>query len=229
MWGSGWACRLGESRSIDSSVYLDRLARVRAAMAEHDIDTLLLSVGHDLPYLTGYTAMPLERLTMLVVPRDAGATMVIPALEAPRVRDVPGVFDLLPWGETQDPTAIVARLAVRLAARRRRRPDVGPVPRRAAPAAPRCRVHPCRRRGRPAADGEGPGRDRCARRRRRRRRPDRRRTAARRDPARRTHRGRGVGPPRPAHHRGGPRQGQLRDRRGRRERGEPAPSRRDRG
>ncbi len=95
----------------DSSVYLARLAKVRAAMAEADIDTLLLSVGHDLPYLTGYTAMPLERLTMLVVPRAADATMVIPALEAPRVRPVPGVFDLLPWGETQDPTAVVAGLA----------------------------------------------------------------------------------------------------------------------
>ncbi len=97
--------------NVDSSVYLDRLARVRSAMAERDIDTLLLSVGHDLPYLTGYTAMPLERLTMLVVPRTAGATMVIPALEAPRVCEVPGVFDMLPWGETQDPTAIVARLS----------------------------------------------------------------------------------------------------------------------
>ena len=52
--------------TVDPSVYLDRLARVRQAMTEHDIDTLLLSVGHDLPYLTGYTAMPLERLTMLV-------------------------------------------------------------------------------------------------------------------------------------------------------------------
>jgi Xaa-Pro aminopeptidase len=99
------------SSNLDSSVFLDRLARVREAMAAHQIDTLLLSVGHDLPYLTGYTAMPLERLTMLVVPRSAGATMVIPALEAPRVREVPGVFDLLPWGETQDPTGIVARLA----------------------------------------------------------------------------------------------------------------------
>ena len=97
--------------NVDPSVYLDRLARVRSAMAEHDIDTVLLSVGHDLPYLTGYTAMPLERLTMLVVPRDAAVTMVIPALEAPRVSEVPGVFDLLPWGETEDPTAIVARLA----------------------------------------------------------------------------------------------------------------------
>ena len=99
------------SPMVDSSVYLERLARVRDAMATNDVDALLLSVGHDLPYLTGYTAMPLERLTMLVVPRDGVATMLIPALEAPRVRDVSGVFDLLPWGETQDPTAIVARLA----------------------------------------------------------------------------------------------------------------------
>ena len=39
-------------------------------MAELGIDVVLLSVGPDLPYLTGYEAMPLERLTMLVLPRD---------------------------------------------------------------------------------------------------------------------------------------------------------------
>ena len=66
-----------------TEIYLDRLARVRAAMAEQGVDTVLLSVGHDLPYLTGYLAMPLERLTMLVVPRDGDATLVIPRLEAP--------------------------------------------------------------------------------------------------------------------------------------------------
>src|SRR6476619_2919826 len=85
--------------------------RVRKAMADHGVDVLLVSVGHDLPYLTGYTAMPLERLTMLVVPRDGDATMVIPRLEAPRVVERPGVFTLLPWDETADPTEIVARLA----------------------------------------------------------------------------------------------------------------------
>jgi Xaa-Pro aminopeptidase len=94
-----------------SSIYLERLSRVRAAMAEQGVDTLLLSVGHDLPYLTGYMAMPLERLTMLVVPRDGDATMVIPRLEAPRVAEQPGVFELLPWSETDDPTAIVAKLS----------------------------------------------------------------------------------------------------------------------
>jgi Xaa-Pro aminopeptidase len=80
-------------------------------MDEQGVDALLLSVGHDLPYMTGYEAMPLERLTMLVVPSDGDATLVIPRLEAPRVQEQPGVFELLPWGETEDPTALVARLA----------------------------------------------------------------------------------------------------------------------
>ncbi len=97
--------------TLDTAVYLDRMAQVRAAMAEHDIDTVLLSVGHDLPYLSGYLAMPLERLTMLMVPREGDATLLIPELEAARVVEQPGVFELLPWGETEDPSAIVGRLA----------------------------------------------------------------------------------------------------------------------
>ncbi|HEX6569110.1 MAG TPA: Xaa-Pro peptidase family protein [Acidimicrobiales bacterium] len=88
----------------------ERAARVRARMAETGVDVLLLSVGPDLPYLTGYTAMPLERLTMLVLPRDGEATLVVPGLEAPRVVERPDVFSLRPWDETDDPVAIVAGL-----------------------------------------------------------------------------------------------------------------------
>jgi Xaa-Pro aminopeptidase len=79
-------------------------------MAEIGVDVLLLSVGPDLPYLTGYEAMPLERLTMLVLPRDGEATLVVPGLEAPRVTERPDVFGLRPWGETEDPVGIVASL-----------------------------------------------------------------------------------------------------------------------
>ncbi len=82
-------------------------------MQRAGVDALLVSVGSDLPYLTGYEAMPLERLTMLVVPRDGDATLVIPRLEAPRVVEQPGVFTLLPWGETDDPVALVAGLVGR--------------------------------------------------------------------------------------------------------------------
>ena len=74
-------------------------------MVELDIDALLLSLGADLPWLTGYEAMPLERLTMLVVPADAGATLVVPRLEAPRVVEHPDAFGLRPWSEDEDPVA----------------------------------------------------------------------------------------------------------------------------
>src|SRR6188768_4565238 len=92
------------------SMYVERMERARKVMAEQGVDVLLVSVGHDLPYLTGYMAMPLERLTMLVVPRDGEATMVIPRLEAPRVVEQPGVFTIEPWPETADPIEIVAGL-----------------------------------------------------------------------------------------------------------------------
>ncbi len=92
-------------------MHAERLARTREAMAVAGVDVLLLSVGPDLPWLSGYEAMPLERLTMLVVPREGGATLVVPRLEAPRVVERPEVFSLRAWEETEDPVAIVADLA----------------------------------------------------------------------------------------------------------------------
>ena len=80
-------------------------------MDRHGTDCLLVSVGSDLPYLTGYSAMPLERLTMLVLPADDEPTLVVPRLEAPRVE--PGPFGVRAWDEHEDPVAIVAALAGR--------------------------------------------------------------------------------------------------------------------
>ncbi len=92
------------------SARVQRLARVRAAMGAAGVDALLLSLGADLPWLTGYEAMPLERLTMLVVPADDDAVLVVPQLEAPRVQPDPEVFEMRPWKEGTDPVATVARL-----------------------------------------------------------------------------------------------------------------------
>ncbi len=77
-------------------------------MAEQGVDVLLLSVGPDLPWLIGYEAMPLERLTMLVVPVDAEARLVIPAFETARVVDRPDLFAIDGWEETDDPIERVA-------------------------------------------------------------------------------------------------------------------------
>ena len=80
-----------------------RIARVRDRMREMEVDALLLSLGADLPWLTGYEAMPLERLTMLVVPVDDQATLVVPELEAPRVAHDPRLFAMRPWAEREQP------------------------------------------------------------------------------------------------------------------------------
>ena len=79
-------------------------------MEADGVDVLLLSVGADLPYFSGYEAMPLERITMLVVPRGDRATLVVPALEAPRVVERPEVFSIRPWSESQDPIAMIVSL-----------------------------------------------------------------------------------------------------------------------
>ncbi len=90
--------------------YGTRLAALRSLMGSRSIDALVASVGADLPYLTGYEAMPLERLTMLVVTMDRPPVLVVPELEAPRVVERPEVFEINAWGETEDPVAIVAKL-----------------------------------------------------------------------------------------------------------------------
>jgi Xaa-Pro aminopeptidase len=88
----------------------DRLARVRAGMDQLGVDALLLSHGADLPWLTGYRAMPLERLTMLVLPANGLPSLVVPALEAARVATAEDLFSIEPWSDGEDPIELVASL-----------------------------------------------------------------------------------------------------------------------
>jgi Xaa-Pro aminopeptidase len=83
----------------------DRIVAVQAALRDRGIDALLVSVGSDLPYLTGYRAMPLERITALVVPSSGEPTLFVPELEAPRVATS---VEVRPWGEIDDPFVLVA-------------------------------------------------------------------------------------------------------------------------
>lgn len=77
-------------------------------MRDLDVDVLCLAEGPDLLYLTGYAAMPLERLTMLVLPRDDDAMLVVPRLEVPRVVEHAELFTIRPWDEAEDPIMLVA-------------------------------------------------------------------------------------------------------------------------
>lgn len=90
---------------------LDRLQRARRSAAAAGFDALLVTPGPDLRWLTGYDALPLERLTCLVLPAEGEAFMVVPNLEVPAARAsaLAGLrVEILGWGETDDPYAVVA-------------------------------------------------------------------------------------------------------------------------
>jgi Xaa-Pro aminopeptidase len=87
--------------------YKQRIDAARRVMDARGIDALCLSVGSDLPYLTGYRAMSLERVTMLIVPRAGRAHLVVPGLEAPRVSVPDDAFDVVGWAESDDPIATI--------------------------------------------------------------------------------------------------------------------------
>lgn len=83
-----------------------RIKRVKELLGERGLDAMLLSVGSDLPYFTGYEAMVSERMTMLTVTPDSEPVLFIPALEAPRVEA--DWLEVVPWGELEDPITLVA-------------------------------------------------------------------------------------------------------------------------
>ncbi|MGI8613422.1 MAG: M24 family metallopeptidase [Nocardioidaceae bacterium] len=91
----------------------DRLARAAAATRAAGIDALVVSPGADLRYLTGYSAVPLERLTALVLPAAGDPHLLVPALEkAAALASPAGELGLAvdTWAETDDPYAKVSDL-----------------------------------------------------------------------------------------------------------------------
>jgi Xaa-Pro aminopeptidase len=90
--------------------FRDRLARAAAAAAEAGIDALLVTPGADLRYLVGYQALPLERLTCLLVPATGDPLLIVPALEE-NAAEASGATDhvaLATHGETDDAFAMAA-------------------------------------------------------------------------------------------------------------------------
>ncbi|MGH8899142.1 MAG: M24 family metallopeptidase [Egibacteraceae bacterium] len=88
------------------------LERATGQMAAAGVDALLIGPSADLYYLVGYHALPLERLTLLVVRADGAHALVVPRLERPRVEQssAAGLVPIHDFGETDDPFTLVGRL-----------------------------------------------------------------------------------------------------------------------
>ncbi len=102
------------TRSVSGARYAERIARARAALPPADASALLIGVGADLQWLTGYAAHALERLTMLVIPARGPASLVVPRLERATAESCTaaraGHVELVTWEETEDPFILVADL-----------------------------------------------------------------------------------------------------------------------
>lgn len=98
---------------MTSLVSAERLNRAQAATAASELDALLITPGPDLRYLTGYDALPLERLTCLVVPGHGEPTLIAPRLEVPAAEaslDAQSHVAIRGWEETDDPFALASSL-----------------------------------------------------------------------------------------------------------------------
>lgn len=85
--------------------HASRLAAVLDALGDSELDALVVGVGPDLEWMTGYRAHELERLNVLVLRPGREPTMVMPQLEAPGFPDV-GVA-IRAWADGADATAVL--------------------------------------------------------------------------------------------------------------------------
>src|SRR5258708_34347351 len=90
--------------------YDERFHRARTEMERQGIDYLLVGPSTDLVYLTGYQARQSERLTLLILPREGEAHLVMPNFELPRVTQLAAKLTPAPWTEVESPTRLVASL-----------------------------------------------------------------------------------------------------------------------
>lgn len=87
--------------------HADRLARTRQALEERGLDAYVAGPSADLFWLVGYRALPLERLTLLIVPARGEPSLLVPELEAPRAEHsgAADLVDLVTWKEDEDAAA----------------------------------------------------------------------------------------------------------------------------
>ena len=102
------------TRSISADRYAERIRHAQELLPSQDASALLIGVGPELQWLTGYAALPLHRLTMLVVPMEGGTSLVVPRLERAAAETSTavqsGLVELVTWEETEDPFELVAQL-----------------------------------------------------------------------------------------------------------------------
>lgn len=98
---------------MTTTTFEDRLHRCQDALAEHDVDALVLFPSPNLFYLTGFEEEPAERhLLAFVTPDDF--SIVAPKMYAGQIMEETYIEDVDAWSDGDDPMAIVGDVLDRL-------------------------------------------------------------------------------------------------------------------
>src|SRR5436190_11532001 len=95
---------------MNTTVYAQRLARAKSLLHTQGLDYLLVGPSADMFYLIGAKQRPSERLSLLVIPQEGPAHMVLPGFEAASLPELPSDVQVATWGESDNPARLVANL-----------------------------------------------------------------------------------------------------------------------
>jgi Xaa-Pro aminopeptidase len=85
---------------------MERVEALQAKMPEHGTDLVVVGPTTNMRYLTGYSPMAVERITVLLVSLDAVA-MVMPYFDADEFRNTTGLDAVFEWADKQGPSEAI--------------------------------------------------------------------------------------------------------------------------
>ena len=95
-----------------TSDYTERITQAQVHMQELGLELMLVTPGADLRYLIGYNAIPLERITALVIRPHAEPFLLVPRLEVSTAMASPFGdlgWEVVGWGESANPYEIIGQ------------------------------------------------------------------------------------------------------------------------
>jgi Xaa-Pro aminopeptidase len=97
------------------NIYSKRLQAVHQSMINWGLDTLVLTPGAAMRYLTGFSEEGFERLLCLIVPDDRQCVFISPALNAEQTRQNPaGITDVRVWDDSHGWESVLKELSGQL-------------------------------------------------------------------------------------------------------------------
>lgn len=92
--------------TIATNMSNQRILRAQELMLDQNIDLAIITPGVNFRYLTGHSAVALERLTALIIAQE-DFWLIVPELELHQTQELHKDTEILSWQETEDPYQLI--------------------------------------------------------------------------------------------------------------------------